>query len=462
MRLSLSLLPLLLAALFIPSVDGSSIPPRRSGNRGTNTWDSFCGPLNQSTALARAQWQAANLLSSGYDVYTLDEGWSSSTSIDAFGRQIANTNYYPDFEGLISQVHALGLRFGVWTIRGLPVKAVEANLPIANSSFTASNAGRASNDPVDKCSWSTDNVAVLNNDAGAAYYASVAQHYKDMGIDFVKVDCMITSNGTGLYTNEFTLFARAMRAVGLELSVSPGVSMNPANFSYIAGNSLATEVRITNDLWDEWHNPSCDSDPQTCYPTDVRSKLDLISQYFPFSGLNGLFPDVDMLPLGHILHDGCNGPASYTKLSSNEQITLLSLEYMSRSPLMFGGLMPLDPSDTFTLPTLTNPEALAVHSFSEGPRVVSTSVGTGRVYAFVADAIDVPGDIFVALFQANDSSGPVGVTTASVGVAPGSTVCARDLWMRSDIPGKFNDGSDFTISLEAHQGGLYRLSSCPT
>ena len=444
------------------AAEGLSLSPRRYGNRGSNTWDSYCGPLNQSTALARAQWQAANLLPSGYDVFTLDEGWSSATSIDGYGRQVANTDYYPDFEGFISQVHDLGLRFGVWTIRGIPVEAVNKNLPIANSTFFATNAGRASNDPIDKCSWSNDNSAVFSNAAGAAYYASVAQHYKGMGIDFVKVDCMITSNGTGLYTDEFTQFARAMRDAGIELSVSPGVSMNVANFSYIAENSLATEVRITNDLWDEWSNPSCENDPQTCYPTDVRSKLDRIPQYFPLTGLNGLFPDPDMLPLGHILHDGCHGPASYTKLSYNEQLTLLSLEYMARSPLMFGGLMPLDPSDTFTLPTLTNPEALAVHSFSEGPRIVNTSVGTGRVYAVAADAIDVAGDIFVAFFQANDVPGSIGVTTASIGVPPGATVCARDLWGRSDVPGKFSDGSDFVISLLAHQGGLYRLSSCPT
>jgi alpha-galactosidase len=438
------------------------LEPRRHGNRGSNTWDSYCGPLNQSTALARAQWQAANLLSSGYDVFTLDEGWSSSTSIDSYGRQIAQTSYYPDFEGLIAQVHALGLRFGVWTIRGIPLAAVSQNLPIANSSYTATTAGRAVNDPTDKCSWSNDNVAVLDNAAGAAYYASVAQHYKGMGIDFVKVDCMITSNGTGLYTTEFTLFAREMRAVGIELSVSPGVSMNAANFSYMAQNSLATEVRITNDLWDFWSNPDCDSNPQTCYPTDVRSKLDLIPQYFPYTGLNGLYPDPDMLPLGHILHDGCKGPASYTRLSENEQITLLSIEYMARSPLIFGGLMPLDDTDTFTLPTLTNPEALAVHSFSEGPRVVNTSVGDGRVYAFVADAIDVTGDIFVALFQANDVVGPVGVKTADVGVFPGVNVCARSLWERANVPGTFNDKTDFVVTLQPHQAGLYRLTSCST
>lgn len=143
---------------------------------------------------------------------------------------------------------------------------------------------------------------VQNNAAGAAYYASVAQWYSELGIDFVKVDCMV-SDSNGLYVDDFTLFARAMAAVDILVSVSPGNSMSVENATYLSENALAVMYRISNDLWDNWG----DKCPQ-CFPTGVKSKLDLMPQYADVIGYNGAFPDVDMLPLGTIYHDGGSGP----------------------------------------------------------------------------------------------------------------------------------------------------------
>ncbi len=184
---------------------------------------------------------------------------------------------------------------------------------------------------------------VQNNAAGAAYYASVAQWYSELGIDFVKVDCMV-SDSNGLYVDDFTLFARAMAAVDILVSVSPGNSMSVENATYLSENALAVMYRISNDLWDNWG----DKCPQ-CFPTGVKSKLDLMPQYADVIGYNGAFPDVDMLPLGTIYHDGGSGPPSHTFLTQNEQLVLLSLAYITRAPLIFGGRLPLDPADTFTL-----------------------------------------------------------------------------------------------------------------
>lgn len=405
----------------------------KSGIKGANSWDAWQGATNQTQTLAAAQYLAANLLSSGYDLLTLDGGWS--VSFDGYGRQVPDPKQYTDFPGMVRAVHALGLRLGVWTLRGIPVGAVKANLPIANSSFHAADAARAAGDQA--CSWDTDNYGVESNAAGAAYYASVAEWYAQLGVDFVKVDCMVSDSGwvpppplralfhrlhpntqphpqpsSGLYTEDFTAFAKAMAAVGIVVSVSPGNSMNVDNATYISENALAAQYRISNDLWDSWG----DKCPQ-CFPTGVKSKLDLMPQYATLIGFNGAFADLDMLPMGTIFHDGGSGPPSHTLLTEGEQLVLLSLAYITRAPLIFGGRLPLDPADTFTLPTLTNPDALAVHDNSSSPRPVNTSAGAGLVYAWAADAGEggpaATTGVYVALFNANDGNSSAATTPAT-------------------------------------------------
>lgn len=107
---------------------------------------------------------ASNLLSSGYDLITLDGGWS--VSFDPYGRQVPDPKQYSDFPALVKAVHALGLRLGVWTLRGIPVGAVKANLPIANSSFHAADAARAPGDQ--SCSWDHDSKSAQG---GPNYFA---------------------------------------------------------------------------------------------------------------------------------------------------------------------------------------------------------------------------------------------------------------------------------------------------
>ena len=238
---SSSPLILVLALAFALVAPGNST----GGMRGWNSYDDTEGSTDRAGTLAAAQYMHDALLPSGFDLITIDGGWSDH--IDGFGRQLPSARLSSDGTGLASlaeAVHALGLRLGVWTIRGIPKAAVEQRLPIWNSSFTADEAARLDTN----CSWDADNVGVLANDAGRAYYASVAALYGGWGLDFIKIDC-VTDNSHGLYLEDFTIFAEAMRARGIPISVSPGRSQNFANASYITENALAAHYRISDDLW---------------------------------------------------------------------------------------------------------------------------------------------------------------------------------------------------------------------
>ena len=438
----------------------AAAPPRadaRGGIKGWNSYDDTEGSTNRSATLAAAQFMRDALLPSGFDLVTIDGGWSDS--IDGFGRQLPSAKVSGDGTGLASlaqEVHALGLRLGVWTIRGVPKLAVEQRLPIWNSSFTADEAAR----PDTNCSWDADNMGVLANDAGRAYYASVAALYSSWGVDLVKVDCM-TDNEHGLYLDDFTIFAEAMKARGILVSVSPGRSQNFANASYITERALAAHYRISDDMWDIWD----DGNNGTGYPTGVKSKLLKMPQYAPLAGQNGAFPDLDMLPLGVVFHQdaggkgGIYGPPSPTHLTRDEQTTLMTLAIVTRAPLIFGGRLPLEADDAWTLALLTNEEALQVHGLSGLNRPVPAAGGGGEAFAWAAapEAIPQPA-AFVALFNAGDAEAAVSVETRDAGLPAGGAWCVRDLWQHADAG---SAGDVFSATLPAHGAGLYLLAGCP-
>lgn len=72
----------------------------------------------------------------------------------------------------------------------------------------------------------------------------------------------------------------------------------------------------------------------------------------------GHWPDADMLPVGPIrqVYDVNN----WTNFTQDEQITMLTLWSIMRSPLMLGG--ELTGFDEFTMNLVTNSEILAMHA----------------------------------------------------------------------------------------------------
>jgi alpha-galactosidase len=82
--------------------------------------------------------------------------------VNAFGRLLPAPNRFPSavdgagFKPLADAVHALGLKFGIHIMRGIPRNSVQANLPIEGSTFTAAEAGNTN----DKCVWCPDMFGV--------------------------------------------------------------------------------------------------------------------------------------------------------------------------------------------------------------------------------------------------------------------------------------------------------------
>jgi alpha-galactosidase len=384
---------------------------------GWNSYDSFYEKVTEKDVVAAAQAMKTLLQPYGWNTAVIDYLWyDPEQTIDANGRWLPSKSKYPSatgsdgFKSLATQVHGLGLSFGIHLMRGIPRKTVTANSPILNSTSTASQAGNTG----DTCSWDSHMYGVrADTAAGKAWYDSIYTQYADWGVDFVKVDDMMNPYGTGqpLHSTEVEAVHASIVKTGrtIILSLSPG----PTQTRDVAVlNANANMWRQVNDFWD------------TNGLSTIGNEFDAANSWANTSGITpGHWPDADMLPLGTIGSRAC-------AFSHNQQVTVMSLWAIMPSPLMFGGMMTKLSTDSWTLALLTNEEVLAVNQDALGARGKRVAQqGTTEVWAKDMSG----GRKAVALFNRGTQDATVSVTFSQLGVT--GTPPVRDLWHRADVTG---------------------------
>jgi hypothetical protein len=405
---------------------------------GWNSWNSFATTITEAQALEQAAILQGELLASGYDILTIDIQWYAPSAssyqyqarpepaLDAFGRLMPAPNRFPSsargkgFAPLAEKVHAMGLRFGLHLMRGIPRMAVEQDLPVLG---TASSAGKIA-DRASVCSWNPDMFGVDMTRPGAqAYYDSVFALLASWGVDFVKIDDL--SRPYDAHLPEIEAIHRAIGRSGrpMILSMSPGET--PVSRGEHA-RAHAQMWRISDDFWDEW--------PM------LEAQFKRLADWNPYMG-EGAWPDADMLPLGRI-HLGERA----TRFTPDEQRTLMTLWSIARSPLIMGG--DLRYLDGPTKALLTNPEVIAVNQQSEANRPHFLEDG-----AHIWSARAPNGDHYLALFNTGGTDRPVGIELAMLGIR--GAVRVRNLWERREegmVEGRI------TRQLRSHEAMLCRLS----
>lgn len=418
---------------------------------GWNSWDGYGTTINETQFKANADWLARNLKPFGWQYVVVDMEWfvmnpvaegNSKTfqySMDHFGRYIPPVSRFPSaandagFKPLAGYVHSLGLKFGIHILRGIPKQGVAGNLPIQGSTYHASDVADFS----DTCPWNSDNYGIESSKPGAqAYYDSIAQLYASWNVDFVKADCISSGPYKG---EEIRLLSRALEKTGrpIVLSLSPG----PAPLEKADEmRKYAQMWRISGDVWDVWHN---DKD----YPQGVRDQFERAARWAPLSE-PGHWPDADMLPIGHLgPAPGWDSPRD-TRLTHDEQRTLLTLWCMFRSPLMVGG--DLTAGNPWTNSLLTNPEVIEIDQHSTENHPIITTDGT-----VIWSAIPASGKgRYIAVFNLRDSVAHIHYAWADLGL-PEKTYVLRDLWDHEDL----NSAKSLRIDLPAHGSALYRIST---
>lgn len=355
---------------------------------GWNSWDCFATTVTEDQVKAQAAFMAAHLKSYGWQYIVVDIQWyepgakshayraDAQLTLDEHGRLQPAPNRFPSasdgrgFKALADHVHAIGLKFGVHLMRGIPRQAVERNLPILGTPYRAQDIA----DRANICPWNPDMYGVDVTKPGAqAYYDSVFALFAEWGVDYVKVDDI--SRPYAQHQDEIEAVRRAIDRTGrpIVLSLSPGETDLAA--ADHAGRH-ANLWRISDDFWDRW--------------LALRDQFARLAAWNPHRR-PGAWPDADMLPLGTLVMG-----ERTTRFSPDEQRTLMTLWSIARSPLMHGG--DLTKTDPATLALLTNAGVLAVNQHSENNRPLFDRDG------LVAWAADVPGspDRYLAVFNTRD------------------------------------------------------------
>jgi hypothetical protein len=410
---------------------------------GWNSWDCFGTTVTEAEVKADADYMARNLKAHGWQYIVVDIQWSdpnaqahgyrpgAELSMDPNGRLIPAENRFPSsaggrgFKPLADYVHAQGLRFGIHIMRGIPRRAVEANLPVAEGKVRAADIADAHS----VCPWNSDMYGVDMRRPGAQdYYDSIVKMYAGWGVDYIKADDIARP----MHGEEIAALHQAIVKTGrpIVLSLSPGPA-TLKDLPFLQAN--ANLWRISDDFWDEWRY--------------LRQNF-LLLQIWGGVGRPGAWPDADMLPLGRIGIRAERGGDRMTRFTRDEQRTLMSLWSIAQSPLMFGGDLPSN--DEFTLALLTNDEVLAVDQKATGGQSVSEN-GDRVVWAASATGSNAK---YVAVFNLGAANAiDIPLEWGAVGMTGRSTL--RDLWERKDM-GAIDTG--YTFRVAPHGAGLYKLT----
>ncbi len=361
---------------------------------GWNSYDYYNTNVTEKDVLANAEYMAKHLKPYGWEYIVVDIQWYAygtasmldrfqyipfcKKEMDAFGRLLPCPEKFPSsangagFQPLADKIHALGLKFGIHIMRGIPRAAAENHLPILGTDTTADMAA----DPASICGWNPDMYGLRNCGAGQCYYDSLMELYASWGVDFIKCDDICNTN---LYRerqysarHEIEMLRRAIDKCGrpIVLSLSPGPALVEESWHY---KKNANMWRITDDFWDSWD--------ALLHMFDRCEKWqDHISQ--------GCYPDCDMLPLGKLgKHFGEERDTRFTK---DEQKTMMTLWCIFGSPLMLGAEM--TKLDAWTLSLLQNEALLrlengAFHSgqvLRDREKCVWASVDPGSQECYIA------------------------------------------------------------------------------
>lgn len=389
---------------------------------GWNSWDSFGTTVTEEEVRSNAEVLNQSLAPFGWDTVVVDIAWYDPTArahgynrgapieLDGFGRQLPAPGRFPSsrhgagFAVLGRDLHAMDLKFGIHILRGVPRRAVELDLPIAGTEWTAAQIA----DVEHVCTWNPDNYGLNHAHPGAqAYYDSQVEQFASWGVDLIKADDMQAP----FYAAEIEAYSRAIRRSGrpITLSLSPGTGLSTQHLNALRQH--ADMWRISDDLWDNW--------------ADLHAQFARLARWAPLQSAQG-WADADMLPLGRIGVRAERGSPRQALLTLDEQRTLLTLWTMGRSPLMVGGDLPS--SDETTLGLLRNTAYAALFSsVTDSSEIGREPVDDGE--EIIWSARTPTGTVYAALFWTGAGSHTISVPLDSLGdVDLRRPYVATDLW----------------------------------
>ena len=400
---------------------------------GWNSYNCFGAAVYESDVKANADYMAEKLKDYGWEYIVVDYCWSYPhppgngqenppqfklkdgglvpwLEMDSYGRLLPDQRKFPScttdvgFKPLADYIHSKGLKFGIHVMRGIPRQAVIGKYPVKEASGVDASMIA---DTSSICPWLNQMWGLDMIQKGAQEYLnSLLDLYASWGVDYIKVDDM--NYEETYHKAEVEGYRKAIDQCGrpIVLSLSPRIS-----FEQAAGHVeyQANLWRISADFWDRWKN--------------LKNSFSLIALWND-SRRPGCWPDADMIPFGKLRRRGPFGKESYSRFTKAEQYTLMTLWCIARSPLMFGGDMPLN--DDFTESLITNDEVLEANISGFDPKQLFYRDNQAVWYSKATD-----GGYYIGLFNLSEEKTKISIILSEIGIL--EEVSVRDLWHKKDL-----------------------------
>jgi hypothetical protein len=426
---------------------------------GWNSFDSYGVYLYEKAAIENVEAFAKKLKPYGYEYFVIDAGWfgefrlregtfyplekhAAKLKYNQFGLLQPSDTYFPNgLKPIIDRCHALGLKFGIHLMRGIPRSAVMANTPVKGTKYFAQDIA----DTTSICLWNSQNYGVDMRKPGAQdFYNSLINQLAEWGVDFVKYDDIVP------FPKEVTAVAKAIAQCGrpMVLSLSPGGDVDP---NHLEAFEKANMLRVTPDIWD-----------------DQKGIDECFEEWRKWQGKEkpGFWIDMDMIPFGQLQimkvkpagiegHESKNelqqkiksgevanfellagkGFKRWSEFTKDQMYTFITLRALSASPLMLGGDIPT--LDDFSFKLITNKEMLACNQNGIMGSLVYNNSG---IEIWKTPSKGGKGG-WIGIFNRNKEGKLISLKRENLGLTVATRKRLKDVWNNKEV-----ETSDFKIN----------------
>ena len=386
---------------------------------GWNSWNCWAGSVDQAKVLRSARAMVASgLINHGWTYINIDDTWQGRRT--GKDHALQGNEKFPDLKGMCSELHAMGLKAGIYST---PWITSYAKFPGGSSAQTDG-------------AWSKALANKENQAPGKISFAQAdARQWAEYGFDYLKYDWYPNDVA---HTKEMS---RALRASGRDILFSLS---NTAPFDHAPDwQHWANCWRTTGDIRDSWA-----SAPKS-WANSVSEIAFAQDRWAPFAG-PGHWNDPDMLVLGQV---GWGPKLHSTALTPDEQYTHFTMWCLLSAPLLLG--CDLERLDAFTQSLLSNDEVIALDQDALGKQ--ATRVATlGAVDVYLKPLED--GATALGFFNRDSTEVNINFDKLKyIGLKNGLHV--RDLWRQKDLPDLGDvEAAKLSMTIPAHGVQLYKLT----
>jgi len=406
---------------------------------GWNSWYCWSESVDDDKVRAIAQaMKDKGLVDHGWSYVNIDDCWQGLRGGPYHA--IQGNEKFPDMTTLGRDIHALGLKFGIYSTCWQSSYAgfIGGTAPNAEGDYTAHYVPQDQQlNPGQYFGRHPSSSRLRMATIGPHWFVDAdARQFADWGVDYVKYDWKNWTLKDGIEDAkpkaESTLkrFMGDFREVNRDIVLSLSPVSEPGNGERLARHSNLW--RITGDITDSWAS---------------ISRGFALSEWYPHTR-PGHYCDLDMLQIGNFgIPNQQNRTLQSTQLLPDEQYTQVSLWALLSMPLILS--CDIETLDDFTLNLITNDEVIDINQDPLcRPATRVSQNGTQEIW--VKDMED--GSKAIGFFNLGSQPADITVTWPSIGIEGQRTV--RDVWRQQDVA---DTTTDFATTVPSHGVRLVRV-----